>query len=207
MRLSDRLDSSQPSTLPLPVLVSWIACPARLLCPVPRAAAARAGIQPPNPSLELPSTVGKWRPVSDHAEPSGRCRLVARLAEVRRPDRDLEGASAGHRYWPVRGVGVDHRDIADQVADPTQPVEVEHHPIAAPMGGGTNLEELGSDGGGDDLLGAGAPRIGRQHRPDPGWSARSRVAPWWSSRCRLGWWLRGLRCWPEVVRLSIFPVD
>jgi hypothetical protein len=86
--------------------------------------------------------------------------LVARLAEVRRPDRDLQGGGAGHGDRPVRGVGVDRRDIADHVADPAQPVEVEHQPVAGLMAGGTNLVDLGGDRRGQRLLGTDAPGSG-----------------------------------------------
>jgi hypothetical protein len=55
---------------------------------------------------------------------------------------------------------VHHRDVTDQVADATEPVEVEHHPVAAVVGGGANLVDLGADGEGDHPLGTGAPGPG-----------------------------------------------
>jgi hypothetical protein len=94
--------------------------------------------------------------------------LVAGLAEVRRLDRHLEGGGAGHGDRPVRGVGMDRRDIADQVADPAQPVEVEHDPVAGPMAGSTEFVELGGHRRGDDLLWAGVPGLGAGAERVPG---------------------------------------
>jgi hypothetical protein len=85
---------------------------------------------------------------------------MARLAEVRRLDGHLQGGATGHADRLVGGVRMHHWDVAHQIPDTAEPVEVEHHPVAALVSGGTNVVDLGGDGIGARPLGTGAPGLG-----------------------------------------------
>jgi AAA ATPase domain len=104
--------------------------------------------------------------------------LVAGVAEVRRLDGHLQGGAPGHADRLVGRVGMHQRDIAHQVPHAAEPVDVEHHPVAGVVGGGTDVVDLGGDGVGGHLLGAGAPGQGAAA------DGISGVGPL-GSRCRL----------------------